>query len=177
MLFSREEFCGKCWRYQSLNSIVKSNFEMPVTFPKSEWVKVNMNGKAQKRHCHITPLFMHWCSLFLVLTHCGLVTPYGYRDLGQHWLKQWLVAWRHQAITWINVDWSSVKSSDVQIRAISQEMSQPSIIEICLKITCLKFHSNFPGANELTHHINSLVQDYGISSLALTHQYTIHDID
>ena len=22
-----------------------------------------------------------------VLTHCGLVTPYGDRDLGQHWLR------------------------------------------------------------------------------------------
>ena len=54
-----------------------------------------------------------------------------------------------QAITWTNVDWSSVKSSDLHIRAISQEMPQPSISKICLKITCLKFHSNFPGANEL----------------------------
>ena len=25
-------------------------------------------------------------------------------------------SWRHQAITWINVDWSSVKSSDIHIR-------------------------------------------------------------
>ena len=49
-----------------------------------------------------------------------------------------------------NVDWSSVKSSDIHIRAISQKMSQPSITKICLKITCLKFDSNFPGANELT---------------------------
>ena len=52
------------------------------------------------------------------------------------------------AITWTNVDWSSVKSSDIHIRAISQEMPQPSIIKICLKIICLKFTSNFPGANE-----------------------------
>ena len=28
-------------------------------------------------------------------------------------------------------------------------MPQPSITKIYLKITCLKFHSNFPGANEL----------------------------
>ena len=42
------------------------------------------------------------------------------------------------------------QSSDIHIRAISQEMPQPSITKICLKITCLKFHSNFPGANELT---------------------------
>ena len=76
------------------------------------------------------------------------MTPYGDRDLGQHWLRQWIVAWRHQAITWTNVDWSSVKCSDIHIRAISQETPQPSITEICLKITYLKFHSNFPGANE-----------------------------
>ena len=77
--------------------------------------------------------------------HCGLVTPYGDRDLGQHWLRCWLVAWWHQAITWTTVDWSSVKSSDIHIRAISQEMPQPSVTKICLKITFLKFHSNFPG--------------------------------
>ena len=34
------------------------------------------------------------------LTHCGPVTSYGDRDLGQHWLRYWFVAWRHQAITW-----------------------------------------------------------------------------
>ena len=28
-------------------------------------------------------------------------------------------------------------------------MPQSSITKICLKITCLKFHSNFPGSNEL----------------------------
>ena len=57
-----------------------------------------------------------------------------------------LTAPSHYLNQYINVDWSSAKSSDIHIRAISQEMPQPSI---CLKITCLKFHSNFPGANEL----------------------------
>ena len=56
------------------------------------------------------------------LTYCGLVMPDGDRDLGQHWLRQWIVAWRHQAITWTNVDWSSMKFSDIHIRAISQQM-------------------------------------------------------
>ena len=64
---------------------------------------------------------------------------------------KWLVAWWHQAITWTSVDSSSVKSSDIQNRAISQEMPQPSITKIFMKITCLKFHSNLPGANELMH--------------------------
>ena len=45
----------------------------------------------------------------------------------------------------IEVQWHHVN-----IRAISQEMSQSSVTEICLKITYLKFQSNFPGANEST---------------------------
>ena len=82
-----------------------------------------------------------WCHKPLTaLTHCGLVKPYGNRDLGQHWLRQWLVAWQHQAITWTNVDWSSVKFSDIHIRAISQEVPQPSVTKIHLKITYLWFH-------------------------------------
>ena len=30
--------------------------------------------------------------------------PYGDIGLEQHWLQLWPVAWRHQAITWSNVD-------------------------------------------------------------------------
>ena len=35
------------------------------------------------------------------------------------------------------------------MRAISQETPQPSVTEVSLKNTYLKFHSNFPGASEL----------------------------
>ena len=88
------------------------------------------------------------------------MTAYGDRDLSQHWLRLWLVAWQHQAITWANVHWSSAKSSDIHIGAISQEMPQPSVIKICLKITCIKFNSKFPGANELMFPVmNSARQD------------------
>ena len=59
-----------------------------------------------------------------------------------------------------NVDWSSVKSSDIRIRAISQQMPQPSITKICLKITCLKFHSNFPRPNELIYRVVPVLGDY-----------------
>ena len=54
----------------------------------------------------------------LFLTHWGLVTPCGDRDLGQHWLRLWPVAWRHQAITLTNVDLSSVRFSNNRQRAI-----------------------------------------------------------
>ena len=53
--------------------------------------------------------------------HWGLVTPYGGRDLGQHWFRLWLVDWRHEAITWINFDLSSLRSS--HLRAVSLEIS------------------------------------------------------
>ena len=46
-------------------------------------------------------------------------------------------------------------------------MPQPSITKICLKITCLKFYSNFPGANELTHY--PLVAPCGDRHLRLLH--------
>ena len=32
------------------------------------------------------------------------MTLYGNIDLGQHWSRKWLVAWRHQAITWTSAD-------------------------------------------------------------------------
>ena len=38
------------------------------------------------------------------LTYCGLATPLGDICLGQYCLRQWLVAWWHQAIAWTNVD-------------------------------------------------------------------------
>ena len=41
--------------------------------------------------------------------------------------------------------------NNIHIRAISQKMLQPSITKIQLKITYPKFHSNFPGANELSN--------------------------
>ena len=36
-------------------------------------------------------------------------------DLGQHWPRQWPVAWRHQAITWTIVDLPLIRSSDIHL--------------------------------------------------------------
>ena len=47
--------------------------------------------------------------------------------------------WVHQAITWTNVDLSSVRSSGIHLNAILQEMPQPSVTEISLKINYLTF--------------------------------------
>ena len=53
--------------------------------------------------------------------------PYGDIDLGQHWLRLWLVAWRQQAITWANVDFSSVKFCGMHMKAILQELLMNSV--------------------------------------------------
>ena len=48
-----------------------------------------------------------------------------------------------------NVDLSSIRSSGIHLRAILQEIPHPSVTEIGLTITSLKFCSNLPGTNEL----------------------------
>ena len=77
------------------------------------------------------------------------MTPYGNRDLGQH-LAQVMACCLTAPSHYLNQCWLII--SDIHIREISQELPQPSITKSCLKITCtcVKFHSNFPGANELT---------------------------
>ena len=40
-----------------------------------------------------------FCLGLNVLNYCGLEMAYGITDLCSHWLRQWLVAWGHQAIT------------------------------------------------------------------------------
>ena len=74
------------------------------------------------------------------VTHFGLVTLYGDIELGQHWLRLWLVAWWHQAITWTNADLSSMISDENHFWAILHEIPWPSITGISSKITYRKIH-------------------------------------
>ena len=67
-------------------------------------------------------------------THYGLVTPYDHIDLAQHWFRKWLVAWRHQAITWTNGDSSLVCFCGIHPRAISQQVPKLLFLTICVNI-------------------------------------------
>ena len=61
----------------------------------------------QMSHRQLGYLFCAQSSTSYYLPHlilCGTKTPYGDTDLGQLWLRQWLIVWRHKAITWSNVD-------------------------------------------------------------------------
>ena len=59
-------------------------------------------------------------------------------DLGQQWLKEWLFVWQHQAITWIGVGLSSVKSIAINLMTIPPKALQPSIPKMSLEITIPK---------------------------------------
>ena len=101
------------------------------------------------------PMYSRHALVGSFLTHCGLVTPYGDSDPGQHWLRYWLVSWRHQAITWTNVDLSSLRSNDVHLRAISLEISVTKISLNFFFFFSFLFHWNLPGAKELTRGIST----------------------
>ena len=59
------------------------------------------------------------------------------------------LACRHQAIPWIDVHLSPVRSSDIHLMIISQEIPQQLITTFSFKITVVKFNSNPQGTNEL----------------------------
>ena len=56
------------------------------------------------------------------LIHCGILTPCGNIDLGQHWLRYLLAAWCRQAITWTNADFSLVRFCGIHLSAILQQV-------------------------------------------------------
>ena len=78
--------------------------------------------------------------------------PYGDIDLGQQWLRWWLGAWRHQAITWTNVDLSSQLFSSIPLWMILQEKLMNLICYMYSKFTHLKSPSNLSEVDELTYH-------------------------
>ena len=63
---------------------------------------------------HFSALGYIFCVIFwhdysCVLTHCGLVTPYGIIDLGHFWFRRWLVTYSapsHDPNQWWHVSWT-----------------------------------------------------------------------
>ena len=74
--------------------------------------------------------------------------PYGDTDMDQHWLRQWLGAVRHHAITWINVDLSLMRFCVIH----SSNIQQVPKLLFCVnsfKIILLILLPHPPGVNEL----------------------------
>ena len=84
-------------------------------------VKSRLNQREQRGSYRMIASHIEVRKYMSCLTHCGLVTPHGGMDLGQYWSRQWLGAWRHQAITWNNVYLSSVRYFGIHIRVLSKE--------------------------------------------------------
>ena len=53
---------------------------------------------------------------------CTLVTLYGGINPDQYWLRKWLVASWHQAITWTNTDFALVRFCWTDLTAITQRV-------------------------------------------------------
>ena len=59
------------------------------------------------------------------------------------------MAWCLMAITWANIDLSSMVICDIHLREISQEILINLIGNMCSDITLLKLPPHLPEANEL----------------------------
>ena len=85
---------------------------------------------------------LHFCKFNLLWPNDAL-----WRHKSRSTLAQ-VMAWC-QATTWTSAELSSVSSSGIQLSVIWPAIIHPSsTTKINLKITCLKFYSNLPGANE-----------------------------
>ena len=75
------------------------------------------------------------------------MTPYGDINLGQHWLKKWFVAYRHQTIIWTNPDFPLVGFCSIHLKAVSQWVTSYYYIKWAWKLYVLELLSHFPGPN------------------------------
>ena len=84
--------------------------------------------------------FSVWCQqIKWPQTHCGLVMAYGDMNLDKHSLGP------EPMVTYI----ISIRSSDIHLREILQEILQSWITKISLKTNYIKFHSNLPRVDEV----------------------------
>ena len=113
----------------------------------------NTNTAVPGTNIPIIKISLSWIGLIFVIGtprrrfFGGIYT----RQRTRSWLVQVKrIAWRYQAITWTSVDLSLVRSSNIHLRATSQELPQPSINKISFKFAYIKLCWNLLGANGLT---------------------------
>ena len=87
------------------------------------------------------------------------------KDLGQYLIRKWLVARWHQAITWTDVDLSSMGLHGIYLRSISLAVLKISVCEICLENILVELLPHPPGANELIRHTQTMANYVHTSSI------------
>ena len=110
--------------------------------------KLNHVSKRGSRtlHSKITLANLHSQDIPTLLTHWVKVMPYGNNYLRQHWLRLWLVAWQHQAITWTNFDLKTLASISDQIQ---RNITRSTYKNVQQKIIFLRIFGNLLRASEL----------------------------
>ena len=135
------------------SAVYSAVFQNEIFLPNWVWCVSNYRWHCMTMAVRLLAI-CSWTTAALLppgLTHCGLVMPYGGIDWGQHWLRWWLVAWRHQAITWTNVGDSLMRCCGIHLRAILHRVPKLLFHTMNLKIILLKLLPHPPKANELTH--------------------------
>ena len=116
---------------------------------KVTWICVLLVGwkKAKKGDISYNEIYILIVSYLIILyvwilkSHCSDMNslwPSDTTDLGQHWLRKWLIAWWPQAITWANINLQSKVFWGIQLKVISQGELMNLICNMCLGITILK---------------------------------------
>ena len=109
-----------------INTFLIEKMHLKMSSAKYRRFRLGLNGLTRSMRQYGVPLpkwgngriffgndeYISCWNKILKLTHCSIVTPCGDIDLGQHWPRKWLVAWRHQTITGTNVDQALVRSGD-----------------------------------------------------------------
>ena len=85
-----------------------------------------------------------------ILTHCVPTGSCGATDLGQYWLRCWIVAWKHQPFILSSVDLSSVRFFGIHPRASSQQVPALMFYITCLKFIYLKSLPHPSGVNKFS---------------------------
>ena len=73
-------YCYLCCLKQGCQDVFRNQFLIHLNSPKLILCLNSWKFTVNVRHSYIS--LRDSC-----LSHCGLVTPYGVRDLGQHWLR------------------------------------------------------------------------------------------
>ena len=81
-------------------------------------------SKTKQREMQLCAYFTYWL----------LVMPHGNKELGWHRFMLWLVAWWYQAITWTNVDFSSVRLHRMHHKIIWCEKLKIFVIKCIRKL-------------------------------------------
>ena len=125
---------------------------------QSAWLIFILNNSDHKQlrseadpsmsHLHIYTRHLIWnlTIIKLVMAQWSYMASW---NLGQYWLRLCLAAWRHQDITWSNLDQPSKRFISIQLRGILQVTLKLSVTIMCAKIKHLNFWPNLPGANVL----------------------------